>query len=285
MILNGMTLPEIRPMRPADVDEATDMVLSHGWGVRRDWLSFAATQPACTPLVAEAGGGIVATAVGTANGSVGWLGSIFIDPMFRGHGLGRAITEATIDRLTDAGVATLVLVATTEGRRLYARMGFEVQAEYRILEAPGIDGGAEPAAGGVRPFEPADLPAMVALDRAATGEDRSHALERLGGSETARVAADADGSLAGFVVRPPWGGGATVARSIGDALRLVEARRRTSGAGGRVRVGVLDSNREGLERLAAAGFVQAWSAPRLIRGEMPPWRPELIWGQFNHAIG
>ena len=41
MILNGMARPAIRPMLPADVDPATDMILSHDWGVRRDWLAAA----------------------------------------------------------------------------------------------------------------------------------------------------------------------------------------------------------------------------------------------------
>jgi GNAT superfamily N-acetyltransferase len=276
-------------MLPADVDAATEMVLGHGWGVRREWLAFAASQPECAPLLAVDGDGrIVATGVGTANGPVGWIGSIFVDPAARGHGLGRALTQAIIDALEEAGARTLCLVATSEGRLLYERMGFEVQTHYRILEAPGLaDAGDVPGHGGavIRPFEAGDLGAMAALDRLATGEDRAHALRRLADPSTARVALGPDGSLAGFVVRPPWGGGATVARSIDDALAIVTARRVSSGPEGRVRVGLLEENREGRERLGFEGFRQAWSAPRMLRGDPLGWRPELIWGQFNHAMG
>jgi hypothetical protein len=52
-----------------------------------------------------------------------------------------------------------------------------------------------------------------------------------------------------------------------------------------VRVGVLDENVDGIARLVAEGFRHAWAAPRMARGAAIDWRPELIWGQFNHAVG
>ena len=279
-------------MLPSDVDAATEMILSHEWGVRREWLELATSLPACIPLVAEADGQIVGTGVGTASGAAGWIGTIFLAPAWRGQGLGRAITQAIIERLESAGCRTLVLVATTDGRRLYERMGFEVQTRYRILEAPGLPneaaelgavGAAAPAV--VRAFATADLDALLALDRDGTGEDRSQVIGRLANPGTARVATSADGMIDGFVIRAPWGGGATVARSADTALSIVTARRVASGPTGRVRVGVLAENDAGRERLHELGFVDQWSAPRMIRGEPLEWRPEWIWGQFNHAMG
>jgi GNAT superfamily N-acetyltransferase len=284
MILNAM--PTLRLMLPTDVDAATEMILSHEWGVRREWLQYATTEPACVPIVAEADGVIVGTGVGTASGPAGWIGTIFIARDWRGRGLGRAITQAIIDRLDAHGCTTLVLVATTEGRRLYERMGFEVQTHYRILEAPGLAAEAAPGLGGeARPFRNVDLPAMLALDRDGTGEDRGYAIRRLAGPETARVLDGPDGGMEGFVIRAPWGGGATIARSADAALAIAAARRVAAGPTGRVRVGVLAENVAGLERLANAGFVEQWSAPRMVRGEPLAWHPDWIWGQFNHAMG
>jgi GNAT superfamily N-acetyltransferase len=286
MILNGMAT--LRPMVPADVDPAADMILSHDWGVRREFLAFATSQPACVPMVAEADGAIVGTGVGTLNGPVGWIGTIFLAPSWRGQGLGRAITQSIIDRLESGGARTLILVATADGRRLYSKMGFEVQTRYRILEAPGLgrgDSASAAAAWRVRPFEPADLDAVAALDGDGTGEDRRHILERFASPDSSRVLPGADGALDGFVVRAPWGGGATVARSPDAAAAIIAERRLRSGADGRVRVGLLHDNEDGLARLAAAGFTPSWSAPRMIRGAQMAWRPNWIWGQFNHAIG
>jgi GNAT superfamily N-acetyltransferase len=282
MILNGMTAPGLRSMRPEDVDPAAEMILSNDWGVRRAWLAFAATQAECVPLVAEAEGNIVATGVGTANGPVGWIGTIFVEPAWRGRGLGRAITQAIIDRLELMGCRTLNLVATREGRLLYERMGFDVQTSYRILEAPGT---ATPASQRVRALEPGDLEQVELLDRAATGEDRSHAIRRLADAGSGRVVVTDSGQVEGFVIRPPWGGGATIAANLDAAMTIVAARRAVAGQTGRVRVGVLEENEAGLGALASAGFVHQWSAPRMVRGATLGWRPERIWGQFNHAMG
>jgi GNAT superfamily N-acetyltransferase len=286
MILNGMP-PTLRPMLPSDVDAATELILSNDWGVRREWLAYATSSPACTPLVAVADGRIVATGVGTANGPVGWIGSIFVAPDARGQGLGRTITEAVIDGLDERGCSGLVLVSGSKvAQRMYEGMGFGVQTRYRILEAPGLPSESrDHAPSGIRPFEPSDLRAVSALDREATGEDRHHALTTFAGAASTRVLVSPEGEVRGYVCRAPWGGGATIARTTDDALMIAEARRRAAGEGGRVRVGILQENEQGLARLTAAGWAPSWSAPRMLRGEMPSWHPERIWGQFNHAMG
>ncbi len=287
MILNGMAstapLPSLRPMTTSDVDGATELILGNDWGVRREWLEFATTQPACAPLVAEADGRIVATGVGTANGPVGWIGTIFVAPDRRGRGLGRALTQAIIDRLEARGCRSFALVATAEGRRLYERMGFEPQSRYHVLQAIGLPPALEPD--GVRSFEAGDLEAIERLDREGTGEDRGHAIRRFANGDTTRVTPAADGTIEGFVIRAPWGGGATVARTSDAALRILTARRRAAGPEGRVRLGLLDENSEGLERLLQVGLRLTWSAPRMLRGDPLVWRPSWIWGQFNHAMG
>jgi hypothetical protein len=125
---------------------------------------------------------------------------------------------------------------------------------------------------------------MVELDRAATGEDRRHAIERFATAASTKVL-DLDGAVRGFVIRAPWGGGASVARDGADALRLHEARRRAAGASGKVRIGIVEGNAIGLATFKAAGYRRRWSAPRLIRGDPLDWEPDWIWGQFNFAIG
>jgi len=274
----------IRPMTRADVGAATDAILRASWGDRRTWFEFATTQPECRPIVAEIEGRLVGTGVGTANGRAGWVGTIWVHPDHRGAGLGRALTQAVIDGLEAAGCRTLLLVATDQGLPLYERMGFELQTRYRILEAAGLDGTAADSDPGVRAFEAADLAAVVDLDRWASGEDREHAIRRFASAATAKVL-EVEGTVRGFVIRAPWGGGATVATEPADAMRILEARRLASGPAGRVRVGLVEENAAGLAALEAAGLVPIWSAPRLIRGEPLDWHPEWIWGQFNHAMG
>jgi ribosomal protein S18 acetylase RimI-like enzyme len=274
--------PIIRPMTPDDVPRATALVLRGEWGDRRQFFRFATRQPACRPLVAALDGQIVGTAVGTVNGPVGWLGAVFVDRGLRGHGLGGALTERSIADLEAAGCRSLVLVATKEGLPLYEKRGFEVETRYRTFEADGT--GTAAGASGLRAFRSADLAAMADLDRAATGEDRAHLLAAFASESSARVL-ERDGAVRAFVVRAPWGGGATIAPDPADAAAILEARRASAPPEKRVRAGVLGSNAAGIELFARLGWTEAWSAPRLRRGESLDWHPEGIWGQFNHAIG
>jgi GNAT superfamily N-acetyltransferase len=271
-------------MTPADVEPAAAAILRDDFGDRRIHLAFAATHPGCRAYIAEAGGAIVGTATATINGPAAWIGTIWVDPAWRRRGLGLALTEAAIEAAESAGCRTLVLVATNAGRPMYERLGFTVESWYRILEASGL-GGAGDADPRIRPFRVEDLPAMMALDRAATGEDRGHLLSALATPESTRCLVDGQARLRGFVVRAPWGGGATIAPDVDDAMAILQARRAVAATTGRVRAGLLGENATGLARLAAAGWTEAWRAPRLVRGEPLDWDPSAIWGQFNHAMG
>jgi ribosomal protein S18 acetylase RimI-like enzyme len=227
----------------------------------------------------------------TCNGPVAWIGTIWVDQAWRRKGMGRALTLATMEAGAAAGCRTYVLVATKVGQPLYEGLGFEVQTWYHIKEAPGLAADADPPraptepGGHARRFRPSDLPAMTGLDRAATGEDRGHLLAAFATPETALCLDRADGSLGGFVIRAPWGGGATIAPDQDDAMAVLTARRLAAGPDKRVRAGVLTENEAGRERLAADGWTDVWQGPRMILGPTPDWTPSSIWGQFDHAIG
>ncbi len=281
-----MELPVIRPMTPADIEPVAAAFLRENWGDRRLNLEFVTRHDETHPFVADADGVPVGTGVVSVNGPVAWIGTIWVEPAWRRRGVGLELTQATIETAEAAGCRTLVLVATDAGRPMYERLGFEVQTEYRILEAPGLDAtDAGPVDPRIRAFEPSDLAAMAALDGAATGEDRAHLLGAFASPESTRVLVGDDGSLGGFVVRAPWGGGATIAPRIEDAEAILHARRVAAGPEKQVRAGLLTDNEAGLERLAASGWTDSWHAPRLIRGDPMRWRPGAIWGQFNHALG
>jgi len=286
--IGRMPLPVIRAMTPADVDAAAETVLRHDWGDRRDHFTFVASYPRCRAFVATAEGEIVGTGIATISGAAAWLGTIWVDPRYRGAGLGMALTQTTVDAAEGEGCRTLLLVATDAGRRLYEKIGFEVQTTYRILEAPGLAGQPEPSVvpdPRIRAFRTDDLEAMAALDQVATGEDRRGIIAAFATPETAHCLERADGTLGGFLIRAPWGGGATIAPDIDDAAAILRWRRLAAGPDKHVRAGLLAENAAGLERLAREGWTEAWHAPRMLRGDPLDWDPSAIWGQFNHAMG
>jgi predicted N-acetyltransferase YhbS len=280
--IGDMPRPSIRPMTSADVDAAADALRRQDWGDRRAQLTFAAADPGSMAFIAELDGTVIGTGIATLHGSVAWIGTIWVHPGSRRTGLGMALTQATMDAADAAGCLTYVLVATDAGRRLYEKIGFEVETTYRILEAPGLAGVPDPR---IRAFRDLDLAAMAALDARATGEDRRRVLTAFAGPDTSRCLEHPDGSLGGFIVRAPWGGGATIAPDIEDAMAILRARRIATGPDRHVRAGLLAENEAGLDRLASDGWTEAWQAPRMIRGDALEWDPTAIWGQFNHAMG
>ena len=99
------------------------------------------------------------------------------------------------------------------------------------------------------------------------------------------VLRDAAGRIHGFVARAPWGGGATVASSQKAALALLRARRLRVGPTAIVRAGTPTDNEAGIAALEATGWRPGYRAPRMELGPRVSWRPDMLWGQFNMAIG
>jgi GNAT superfamily N-acetyltransferase len=275
----------IRPMTAADTEPAAELLRRGDWGERLAFFDWAIGQPTLAPLVAERDGVIVGTGVGSAHGSVGWVGTIFVEPARRGSGLGRAMTRAVIDELEARGCRTLVLIATSMGRPVYEREGFDVldeQVRFSIDGLPADAGTPDPL---VRPYAAGDFEAIVALDGDATGEDRRAVLGSLLAPASTWVVAGPDGAVRGYLARAPWRGGGLIAPDPDDALRLLQMRRRSTGVSGKAGAGLVGRNNVGRERLKAAGWHEEGSGVRMIRGEPLDWHPEAIWGQFNGALG
>jgi GNAT superfamily N-acetyltransferase len=273
----------IRAMTAADVGPAAEMIRQGEWGDRSVFLEWAVEFPPSHLFVAEDAGRIVGTGIATANGPVGWVGTIFVVPDRRREGLGDALTRAVIADLETRGCRTLNLMATDAGRPLYERLGFEVQSPQLFFTAAGL--APNETDDGVLPFDPTMLQGMITLDRLATGEDRSAVLARMASQESSRVLLGADGALSGFLIRAPWGGVSLVAPEADDAIRLLEWRRRQAGVDHPVFAGFPDAGDSRRARLLREGWTLAGAGTRMIRGERLEWNPDWIWGTFSGALG
>jgi GNAT superfamily N-acetyltransferase len=288
----------IRPMRLEDVEPAAEVMINGGWGDRRRFLRFCVERPQFVPLVAEVDERIIGTGVATINGPVGWVGMIFVDEGLRGRGIGTTLTQAVMDALERAGCVSMVLLASPLGRPIYERLGFGAELEYRLISAPGLGekppaeaeaAGAEPPGNPpgprLRAFAPGDLPAILAIDAAATGEDRAHLLEASADPATGAVALGPDGRIVGFELRTPWGTHPIVAPELIDGVRLLQNRRARKAAGAEARTALPETNRAGLTTLENLGWRHERELVRMVRGAPIRWQPTAIWGQFNFAIG
>lgn len=277
-------------MTPADVESAADLLRRGDFGERLDFFGWAIERPWMDVLVAVDGKRILGTGTGSHHGGSGWVGVIFVTPEERGAGLGRRITRAVLDRLEERGARTQILIASRMGRPIYEHLGFRILDRQVRFAIDGLPPDGEDAAGRdpqVRWFREDDRPAIEALDRAATGEDRRAVLDALVSPASTLIASGGDGdpTVRGFLARAPWRGGALIAPDPTDALRLLECRRRSTGISGKAGAGVLAGNERGRAALRAAGWEEELGGMRMIRGAALDWQPDAIFGQFNGALG
>jgi GNAT superfamily N-acetyltransferase len=139
-----------------------------------------------------------------------WIGMVLTQHEYRGRGFARRLMEHALAYLRTRRVDWIKLDATNMGLPLYERLGFRAEgAIERWLRAPG------PVAeyGATRPYAP-----DTALDRAASGTDRTALLAVLAGFESASIAGGfamgRPGSQAAYL-------GPCVARSANAARDLI----------------------------------------------------------------
>jgi GNAT superfamily N-acetyltransferase len=271
-------------MTADDVAPAAAMYLAQGWGERQEYLSWAAANPAIRSLVGLLEGRIVATAMATINGDVGWVGSIFVDDSLRGRGYGRAMTDAACDLIDAAGCRTQALIASPFGKPLYDKMGFRVDEDYCVLEAPALREAPAPPEGRVlRPMRPDDLPAVFALDRRATGEDRSLLLESL---TSAGWVLERDGELSGSLLSILPDFAAIAAPDPNDGLCLLDQLRHLAAGRAEVACAAVPASSVAAWRgLEALGWKPLFRTPRMLRGPAVDWEPQMIWSILSFGFG
>jgi GNAT superfamily N-acetyltransferase len=279
-----MTDLRIRAMTPDDVAPAAAMYLAQGWGERREYLEWSLANPSIQALVGLLEGRIVATAMAAINGDVGWVGSIFVDGSLRGRGYGRAMTEASCELIDAAGCRTQALIASPFGKPLYDGMGFRVVDHYQVLEAEPLAAPPAPPPGRIlRPMGPGDLPAVFALDRRATGEDRSGLLTSL--VPTGWVI-EAGPELRGYLLSILPDFATVTAPDPEDAICLLDKLRHLAAGRSEVACAAVPASCEAAwRRLEGLGWKPLFQTPRMLRGADIDWEPELIWGILSFGFG
>ncbi len=194
------------------LEDALRLSQQVGWPHRRaDWELVAALS---NGVVARDGDRVVGTAFCTVFGDQAALNMIIVDAQMRGQGIGRKLMQAIIAL---AGGRRMALVATQDGLPLYEKLGFRAVGEVGQYQGPLArvpDPDDSVRCGGL-----ADLDAMAAMDRDASGQDRCALLQRIAGSGSFFL------SDQGFAMRRRFGRGKVVgpviARDSAGAVALL----------------------------------------------------------------
>ena len=179
---NGVPFPPVRRLGPADLPHCVHLSVDRGWlPEQAKWsllLEVAEVFGVDAPDGADSGDGALAGAVVLTRygADLASVGMMLVAARHGRRGLGRALMEHL---LAEAGAATVTLFATALGKPLYDKLGFRVIRRSAAFTGRFTSATADNAAMRTRPAGPADMAAIIDVDKAAFGADRSRLLERL----------------------------------------------------------------------------------------------------------
>jgi GNAT superfamily N-acetyltransferase len=288
-----MSFPPVRPLGPDDLKRCVALSVDRGWSPEQAKWSLLLAASEVFGVDAPDGRGVAGAVVLTRwAADYAAVGMMLVAARYGRRGLGRALMEHVLHAAGDD--ATVTLFATDMGRPLYEKLGFtavrrNVSFVGRFRPSPARDNSKKretsaPAASprGVRLAAEADLPAILALDRAAFGADRGQILTRMPALAD-QVAVFAAGGPAGTGNAGPGIAGYGAAWRVAPALTVIgplvapdgeAAKRLVEALAARARTPVrldLDPDRRELPGWAHAhGLEPAGRTVVMARGELTP---------------
>jgi GNAT superfamily N-acetyltransferase len=190
--------PPIRRLGPADLTRCVALSVDRGWSPERAKWSLLLAASEVFGVDAPDGHGLAGAVVLTRWGpDLASVGMMLVAARYERRGLGRGLMEHLL--ATAGAGAAVTLFATDMGRPLYEKLGFApVRRNVSFLGRFRSPPSALRSSPGFRLAGRADMPAILAVDRAAFGADRGAIVGRLPGFAD-RIAVIEDGhGIAGY---------------------------------------------------------------------------------------
>jgi len=259
---------EFRLLGEADIAASVRLKEVAGWNqTEDDWRRLLLLEPTGC-FCATAGERVVGTTTTTSYGrDLAWIGMVLVDPEYRRLGIATRLMHTALAYLHEAGVVTVKLDATSDGRPVYENLGFKVESLVErwtaVADARGSDS---------RTMKLSVISEALSLDRQAFIADRSKLIEMLAQNfyVPPMVARSPDGELTGYAfarrgtaaayIGPLVATGTEAATSLLDGMcdQL---------AGQRVYLDLNTDFKTGREVLTAMGFVKQRDLIRMTYGE------------------
>jgi GNAT superfamily N-acetyltransferase len=273
-------LPEVEIL--TDVDISLNVALAHavGWqDTEGDWKVI---HESALVVGVRDGTRLVAQGALGSFGGVGTIAKLVTAPDRQHSGLGRRVLEVLLTKAK--GLATVGLVATPQGRRLFEAQGFVVEGEIVVLMGtPQVPLGH----GHASPIEA--LEEALALDRRLLGCDRSKMLRSREGQALATAGVTgATGTLCGYAMATELGSHAMVGPVIAEdeegARNLVVGMCRELGDA--VRIDVPSDQQSFRQWLRSIGLREQGTRVEMRRGSSPlPYRVRQRYALATQAWG
>jgi GNAT superfamily N-acetyltransferase len=167
---------DIRVLHDGDLAAAARLGAQEDWNqTESDWRRVLSLDRRGS-FAASVHGRLIGTVTTVTYGAeLAWIGMMLVDADRRRRGIGTRLMRTALDHLEARGVPTVKLDATPAGRPLYESLGFVPETRIERWE-----GTARPTSTkDVRELDRKTRDAVCALDRLASGADRSSVLEGL----------------------------------------------------------------------------------------------------------
>ena len=164
----------VRLLRKTDVPSICELCAGAGWNqTPEDWERMMDLEPLGCFGIEQDGRIVATTTLLTYGQELAWVGMVLTHVDYQRRGYARQLVIAALELACSRKIRCVKLDATDQGRPLYASLGFEdEQPIQRWFGHPEVDARTEAAAVGQS--------ALLQLDRAAFGTDRSRFLDTLG---------------------------------------------------------------------------------------------------------
>lgn len=280
----------VRALTSDDIFLGMRLKAAANWNqTEADWRRMLALEPSGC-FVGVCDGIDAATLTTTVFGRVAWIAMVLTDPEFRGRGLATTLMRHALDYLEARGVQSMRLDATALGKPVYEKFGFRVVSEETRFygTANSLADSSDQWADDTLLWRD-DIPAVAALDSAATGNDRRRLLELvLRDWPLATIGIHDRSQLAGFLLARQGSRatqlGPCIAADpkVGEQL-LALAMARQQGAS--VYVDVPTANVPAVEFLLRSGLAGERTFFRMTRGEDVPEVESAIWANYGPEMG
>jgi len=221
--------------------------------------------------------------------NVASIGMVIVHEQCRGFGLGRIVTQACIDSVSDD--TAIMLVATKEGEPLYQKMGFTtVEHVHKYLADKFVETTREANCfGTINELQEQDFEQLVKLDAVAFGDSRSVFLrKRIQQSQRCVVVKNQHNQMIGY--------GLTIAGPIYLLLGPIVAPDKeiahyiinelAKGYQGKLRIDCPSVHKELSPILQQSGFTLAATPPVMIRNaKRMPTRNQTLFALAAQAFG
>lgn len=280
-----LAAPAIRSLREADIPVLVGVLARAYQSAARFDLrlrSYLAMERVAT-FVAELDGIPVGMVVGNDYGSLAYVSQMAVDPPLGRRGIGTLLMERLVSWLEDRQFSATELDATPSGIGLYRRYGFAAAGETAVFRGLA----ASAYVPGVRSYVAADRAALLALDAAAFGGDRSDVLRGLFSAPESAVVvvAGSAGRPTGYAVAQTVSErlGPLIAATPRGAAQLFDAARALFRGEHTVSIPADQLAMRAL--LAARGYAFDRSLTHMLRGRTPPGARDRLYARINLGQG